>query len=124
MRRWCPRWRQPPYSSSSPGPSCRRNAHSTKDYELQLQAEADSQAAAADARRQAEARKRNLLQKLELQTQMVAKAHLRAAEEDEKTHTLQVAAKTETAYMGRVQGSLATTDPPQWFGVKKVNWYY
>ena len=94
------------------------------EYERQVQAEADAVVAAAEARKQAEARKRNLLQKLELQTQIVAKAHMRAADEDEKTRSLEQALLTETAYMGRVQGSLATTTPPQWFGVKKVNWYY
>ena len=49
---------------------------------------------------------------------------MRAAEEDEKARTLELAGQTENAYMGRVQESLATTNPPQWFGVKKVNWYY
>ena len=102
----------------------RRQAHSTMDYERQIQEEENQRAAAAEARKQAEAKKRNLLQKLELQTQMVAKAHMRAAEVDDKTRQLEVSAQTEAAYMSKVQESLATTNPPQWYGVKKVNWYY
>jgi hypothetical protein len=64
-------------------------------------AAAAAEAAEADARRAAVA-KAGLTQRLELQTQMVAKAHIAAAEEDEKLRTLEAAAMAEAAFVGKV----------------------
>lgn len=73
-------------------------------------------------RRQQKA-KQALEQKLEVQTQMVAKAHIRAAEEDDKLRALEVAQEAERAYMTQVKDVLEKTDPPKWHGRKKFDWY-
>jgi len=76
-----------------------------------------------DAIRRQQKAKQALQQKLEVQTQMVAKAHIRAAEEDEKLRALELAQTAEKAYMGQVRDALQKTDPPKWFGRKKFDWY-
>lgn len=52
----------------------------------------------------------------------VAKAHIRAAEEDEKFRAQELAAHAEDAYMGRVHDTLRKTEPPIWHGFKKHQW--
>jgi hypothetical protein len=94
-----------------------------RDAELAALADEEARAMAVEERKIADTKKRSLIQKLEVQTQMVAKAHIRAAEEDEKLRALEVAKATEKAYMAKVQETVANSNPPQWFGHKKVNWY-
>lgn len=54
--------------------------------------EEEERAAAADKeQKQRELMKKNLMHRLDVQTQMVAKAHIRAAEEDEKLRALEIA---------------------------------
>ncbi|GAX79725.1 hypothetical protein CEUSTIGMA_g7166.t1 [Chlamydomonas eustigma] len=101
----------------------RRDKYLNRDAELAALAEDEARATQEEGRKLADTRKRNLIQKLEVQTQMVAKAHIRAAEEDEKLRALEVAKATEKAYMAKVQETVANSYPPQWFGHKKVNWY-
>lgn len=89
---------------------------------------ADAMAAAAQEELDAQARrnalrKKNLEQRLEIQTQMVAKAHIKAAEEDEKLRAIEHAQEAESAYMGQVKEVLGKTDPPKWYGRKKFEWY-
>lgn len=89
---------------------------------LAMDAEEERQRA-EDAVKRAALQKRALEQKLEIQTQMVAKAHNGAAEEDEKLRALEIAATAEKAYMGQVRDALQKTDPPKWFGRKKFDFY-
>jgi len=95
--------------------------------EMALDREAAVAGAAAEVA-EAEARRIGLLKqavnrRLENQTQMVAKAHYKAAEEDEKLNTLDLAQQTERAYMGHVKEALVKTEPPQWYGRKKTDWF-
>ncbi len=101
----------------------RRMKYTNRDAELLALEEQDARLAEAEQRKMMDTKRRNLVQKLELQTQMVSKAHIRAAEEDEKLRALEVAKATENAYMARVQNTLATSDPPQWYGRRKIDWY-
>lgn len=94
-----------------------------KEVQRRLNSEAEAAQAQADARSLTELRKKQLLQRLEVQTQMVARAHIAAAEEDEKLRALEVAQHAESGYMDKVKESLRTTDPPVWHGRKKNEWY-
>lgn len=76
-----------------------------------------------EAQKRSEARKKALLQKLEIQTQMVAKAHMAAAMEVEKLAALEVAQKTEAAYMDQVKDTLGRSQPGTWHGRKKFDFY-
>jgi hypothetical protein len=86
---------------------------------VEAEAAAAAEAAEAEARRQARL-KGAVSQRLEIQTQMVAKAHIRAAEEDEKLRAVELAADAETQYIGRVTQVLGKTDPPTWCAVLDV----
>ncbi|KAL6765783.1 tumor suppressor, Mitostatin-domain-containing protein [Haematococcus lacustris] len=87
--------------------------------------EADLAAMRVDtAAQRAALNKRALEQKLQLQTQMVAKAHIKASEEDEKLRALESAQEAEAMYMGQVQTALQRGDPSKWHGRKKVDWYH
>lgn len=100
----------------------RAMAQETKAFErLQMQEEA-AMAAEADARKRAADKKSALTRRLELQTQMVAKAHIKAAEEDEKLRALELASTSEHTYMGKVHQTLRSTDPPTWHGRRKFDW--
>ncbi len=55
--------------------------------------------------------------------QVVAREHVRAAEERERVHEARRAAAAEEAYLARVAESAQRVDPPQWFGRKKVDWF-
>ncbi len=57
-----------------------------------------------------------------LRLPQVAKAHIKAAEEDEKLRALELASTSEHTYMGRVHQTLRTTDPPTWHGRRKFDW--
>lgn len=91
--------------------------HHARDLQDNLQLKADQEAKAAAKRKQA------LEQRLGVQTQMVARAHIKAAEEDDKLRALELAQMGEKAYMTKVRQALQETDAPQWYGRKKFDWY-
>jgi hypothetical protein len=83
----------------------------------------DVAAAASDAaQRAAGERKAGVTRRLDLQTQIVAKAHMKAAEEDEKIREAEQVQKAEKAYISKVEHTLASTDPPVWHGRRKFEW--
>lgn len=87
--------------------------------------EADVKAAQEVKERSAhEARRRALRQQLDVETQVVARAHIRRAEEEEQKYMTQLSAEREAAYMDRVQKAMGTTEAPTYFGRKKVDWFY
>ncbi|GIL72970.1 hypothetical protein Vretimale_4617 [Volvox reticuliferus] len=80
-------------------------------------------AAASDAAQRAAAEhKAGVTRRLELQTQIVARAHMKAAEEDEKIREAEQIQKVEKAYLTKVEHTLANTDPPVWHGRRKFEW--
>mmetsp|Transcript_9890 Transcript_9890/g.26860 ORF Transcript_9890/g.26860 Transcript_9890/m.26860 type:complete len:479 (+) Transcript_9890:2866-4302(+) len=91
-------------------------------YKMQIDKDGELLRADQEARAALQ-RKRALEQQLMVQTQMVARAHIKAAEEDDKLRALENARLGETAYMSKVKDTLKTTDAPQWYGRKKFNWY-
>ncbi|KAG1664182.1 hypothetical protein FOA52_011358 [Chlamydomonas sp. UWO 241] len=88
----------------------------------QLAAEEKYQRDASESERLA--KKKALIQRLELQTQMVAKAHMQAAAEVDKLAQLENAKTNEAMYMTQVKSTLDSSVPPAWHGRKKVEWYY
>ncbi|KAF5837706.1 hypothetical protein DUNSADRAFT_4016 [Dunaliella salina] len=91
-------------------------------YKMQIDKDGELLRADQEARAALQ-RKRALEQQLMVQTQMVAHAHIKAADEDDKLRALENARMGETAYMSKVKDTLKTTDAPQWFGRKRHNWY-
>mmetsp|Transcript_13990 Transcript_13990/g.30249 ORF Transcript_13990/g.30249 Transcript_13990/m.30249 type:complete len:484 (+) Transcript_13990:247-1698(+) len=89
---------------------------------LQMEFEA-ANLSATEAQARAQQRKKALMQRLEIQTQMVAKAHIKAAEEDEKLRAREIAAMAEAQYMTKVKDVVEQTDPPKWHGRRKFDWY-
>lgn len=77
-----------------------------------------------EAERQRLSKKKALQQRLELQTQMVAKAHYQSVAEMEKLQALEEAKQNEEMYMTQVKSTIDATVPPAWHGRKKVDWYY
>lgn len=67
--------------------------------------------------------RRALVQQLDIQTQMAAHAHLKAAEAEDKLHASELARASETRYMQRVAAAEAAIAPPKYFGRKKVDWF-
>ena len=55
---------------------------------------------------------------------MVAKAHMRAAEETEKLAALETMQANEAEYMRQVKDTLDSTHPEAWHGRRKVDWYH
>lgn len=90
---------------------------------LQLQ-EAQAASAASAAAIAAETHRQALRKQLDLQTQMAAAAHLRAAEKEEQQAAAQQALAAERQYMQRVAQAEAQVAPRAYFGRKKVDWYY
>ena len=90
---------------------------------LQLQHD-EQQAAAEAAAKAAEAHRKALKQQLDIQTQMMARSHLKAAEQEEKQHAAELAAQSETRYMQRVAAAEQQAPPVAYFGRKKVEWYH
>jgi hypothetical protein len=86
--------------------------------------EAVSQEAARKEAAAAEAKRKALLQQLDLQTQTVARAHLKAAEVDDKLHAAQLAKDSEARYMERVTDAQQKVAPKSYFGRKKVEWFH
>jgi len=74
--------------------------------------------------RAAEARRKALKQQLDIQTQMMARSHLKAAEREEKQHAAELAAQSEARYMQRVVAAEQAAAPVTYFGRKKVEWYH
>jgi len=97
--------------------------NSDKAVQRRLNEEALAAQAEEEARVRVEMKKKQLVSRLETQTQMVARAHLAAAEEDEKLRALEVARIQEDTYMTQVKRTLQGSDPPTWHGRKKVDWY-
>ncbi|GFR41019.1 hypothetical protein Agub_g1451 [Astrephomene gubernaculifera] len=84
----------------------------------------DDVAAAAEdaAQREAAERKAGVTRRLDLQTQIVAKAHMKAAEQDEKLRESEQVDRAEQEYLTKVNHTLANTDPPVWHGRRKFEW--
>ena len=74
--------------------------------------------AAADARRRA------LQQSLNIKTHVAARAHLRAAEAEDKAAAAELAASSEKRYLQRVAAAEAAIAPPVYYGRKKVEWMH
>eukprot|EP00775_Hariotina_reticulata_P007950 gene7950-8148_t len=72
----------------------------------------------------AEARKRALRQHLDVQTQMLAQAHLKAAEQEDKLHAAELARQSELRYMQRVAAAEQQQAPQMFYGRKKVEWFH
>ncbi|KAG2448289.1 hypothetical protein HYH02_006873 [Chlamydomonas schloesseri] len=79
---------------------------------------AESDAAAKDAAD----RKAGIQRRLELQTMMVAKAHMKAAELDEKLAEGEATKRVEDQFKAKVTQTLQNTDPPVWHGRRKFDW--
>ncbi|KIY99318.1 flagellar associated protein [Monoraphidium neglectum] len=80
--------------------------------------EAEAAAAAAEARRKA------LQQSLDVKTQVMARAHLRAAAAEDKVHAAELAHASEERYLQRVAAAEQRIAPPTFFGRKKVEWMH
>lgn len=93
-----------------------------KEVQKKLNEEALAAQAAEDARARKELKKKQLLSRLETQTQIVAKAHIAAVESDEKLRAMEIAQQQETTYLSQVRDTLQRTDPPVWYGKKKFQW--
>eukprot|EP00798_Chlamydomonas_sp_ICE-L_P002719 gene2719-12592_t len=78
---------------------------------------------AEDARRKKEYAKKALLTKLEIQTQMVSKAHIKAAEHDERLRSLEHAQGAEKMYATQVKQTLEANEPKAWHGRRKFDFY-
>lgn len=103
---------------------CRQLEKEQKHLEL-LQLQHKGQQAAADAAaKAANERRKALKQQLDIQTQMLARSHLKAAEKEEKQHAAELAIQSETWYMQRVVAAEQQTAPPTDFRRKKVEWYH
>jgi hypothetical protein len=90
-----------------------------------LQLQQNEQHASADAAaKAAEARRKALKQQLDIQTQMMARSHLKAAEKEEKQHAAELASQSEARYMQRVVAAEQQAAPVTYFGRKKVEWYH
>lgn len=104
--------------------TCRQLEKEQKRLEL-LQLQRDEQAAVADAAaKAADERRKALKQQLDIQTQMLARSHLKAAEKEEKQHAAELAVQSETRYMQRVAAAEQQTAPPTDFRRKKVEWFH
>lgn len=90
---------------------------------MQLQEQTQQEAADA-ASRAAEARRKNLQQSLDIKTQMMARAHLKAAEVEEKQHAAELATASEARYQERVAAAGRQAAPQAYFGRKKVEWMH
>jgi hypothetical protein len=53
---------------------------------------------------------------------MAARAHLRAAEQEDKAHAAQLAKASEERYMQRVAAAERAVAPKTFFGLKKHEW--
>jgi hypothetical protein len=93
-----------------------------KEVQKKLNQEALAAQAADETRARTELKKKQLLSRLETQTQIVAKAHMAAVESDEKQRAMEIAQQQETTYLGQVRDTLKKTDPPVWYGKKKFQW--
>ena len=100
----------------------RQMLNAEKDVQRKLNEEALAAQAADEARARTELKKKQLLSRLETQTQIVAKAHIAAVESDEKLRAMEIAQQQETAYLGQVTATLKNSDPPVWYGKKKFQW--
>lgn len=58
-----------------------------------------------------------------VQAQIAAKAQRAAAEQDQRREEAQSNAAAEAAYQAKVNATLTTAAPKQYFGRRKVDWY-
>ena len=72
----------------------------------------------------ANAKRRALMQRLDIETQMVARSHMKAAEVEDKQHAAQLAHDSEARYMERVTAAEKVVAPQTYFGRKKVEWFH
>ncbi|KXZ56726.1 hypothetical protein GPECTOR_1g654 [Gonium pectorale] len=93
-----------------------------KAFERAKMLEDVASAAADAAQKEAAERKAGVTRRLDLQTQIVAKAHIKAAEVDERLREGEQLQRTEQAYLEKVSQTLASTDPPVWHGRRKFEW--
>lgn len=54
----------------------------------------------------------------------MARAHLKAAEADDKVHAAELAKASEERYLQRVAAAEAKIAPPTFYGRKKVEWMH
>ena len=83
-------------------PPCRQKEQSDAEAEraaVELEAKLEVE---RQAQKRGDDHRKALTTQLLVQTQMVAKAHIRAAEEDDKLRALEVSAQTEAAFMEKV----------------------
>lgn len=73
---------------------------------------------------QKEARRKALQQSLDIKTQVTARAHMKAAEAEDKMHAAELAKASEERYMQRVAAAEQRIAPPTFFGRKKVEWMH
>lgn len=101
---------------------CRQLENEQRHLErLQLQQD-EQQAAAQAAAKAADARRKALKQQLDIQTQIMARSHLKAAAGEEKQHAAELAVQSEARYMQRVVAAEQQAAPVTYFGRKKVEW--
>lgn len=60
---------------------------------------------------------------IHVQAQIAAKAQRAAAEQDQRREEAQSNAAAEAAYQAKVNATLTTAAPKQYFGRRKVDWY-
>lgn len=58
-----------------------------------------------------------------VQAQIAAKEQRAAAEQDQQEEEAQANAAAEAAYQAKVNATLTTAAPKQYFGRRKVDWY-
>jgi len=102
----------------------RRQEKEGKRFELAQalateQQEADQAATAATV-----ARRKALQQSLDIKTQVMARAHMKAAEAEDKVHAAQLAQASEERFLQRVAAAEQRIAPPTFFGRKKVEWMH
>lgn len=85
--------------------------------------EEEARMAAAEAQHKANQLRRALMQRLDIKTQMVAKAHQKAAQAEEKLKEAEFYKENESMYQTQVTEALKQ-EPAKYYGRKKVDWFY
>ncbi len=102
----------------------RRQEKDEKRADLEQALEAERREAAAAAAATAASRRRALQQSLDIKTQVMARAHIKAAEAEDRVHAARLAEESEGRYLQRVASAERAIAPPTSFGRKKVEWMH
>lgn len=103
--------------------TCRQQVAADNEKLRQLQeAEAACEAEATAAARAIEYRN-ELRHRLDIQAQIAAKEQRAAADVDQQWEEAQANAAAEAAYQAKVNATLSTAAPRQYFGRRKVEWF-